>query len=69
MHHHHQHPPASRVLQVSVSDLCPATWYHFRLRVLYSGGEVLSEVTSVATQCDVPDAPERVKAVVDKVRW
>lgn len=46
---------------VNVGDLSPATWYHFRLRATHQTGEVVSEVTSVATKCDVPDTPSQIK--------
>ena len=59
-----------RTSEVKVTDLRPATWYHFRLRVSYAygGAEVLSETVALATKCHSPDAPPRPKALEEKAR-
>ena len=36
-----------------VHDLAPATWHHFRLRARSAAGDVVSDLTSVATKCSV----------------
>ena len=45
--------------EITVEDLKPAQWYHFRVTIEYAGTCVISESRAYATLCSAPDKPKQ----------